>query len=64
LFLFLFFVLFCFPQDRVSLYRVSLCCPGIHSVDQACLCLPSAGIKGLPGLRYVSVFLSSATVSS
>ncbi|GAB1287847.1 Golgi phosphoprotein 3-like [Apodemus speciosus] len=29
---------------------VSLCspgCPGTHSVDQACLCLPSAGIKGV-----------------
>jgi hypothetical protein len=29
-------------RDRVSLY--SLDCPGTHSVDQAGLCLPSAGI--------------------
>jgi hypothetical protein len=38
-------------QDRVSL--CSHGCPGTHSVDQAglelkcCLCLPSAGIKGM-----------------
>ena len=39
-------------RDRVSL--CSLGCPGTHSVDQAaqtqrsaCLCLPSAGIKGV-----------------
>jgi hypothetical protein len=48
------FVLFCFVfQDRVSLYSPG--CPGTHSVGQAglelqksaCLCLPSAGIKGV-----------------
>ena len=52
--LFLFFA-FCFVfRDMVSL--CSSGCPGTHSVDQAglklrnppaCLCLPSAGIKGL-----------------
>jgi hypothetical protein len=47
------FGLFCFVWDRVSLYSPGL--PGTHSVDQAglgtqkfaCLCLPSAGIKGV-----------------
>ena len=46
-FLFLFFV--CFVGGGVR-DRVSLCspgCPGTHSVDQACLCLPSAEIKGV-----------------
>jgi hypothetical protein len=48
-------VFFCFVfvfRDRVSL--CSLGCLGTHSVDQAglelksaCLCLPSAGIKGV-----------------
>jgi hypothetical protein len=48
-FCFLFFVF----RDRVSLYSPG--CPGTHFVDQAglelrniaCLCLPSAGIKGV-----------------
>jgi hypothetical protein len=52
-----FFFVFCFVlffQDRVSLYSPG--CPGTHFVDQAgldrtqksaCLCLPSAGIKGV-----------------
>jgi hypothetical protein len=48
------FVFVCFFQDRVSLYSPG--CAGTHSVDQAglelrnqsaCLCLPSAGIKGV-----------------
>jgi hypothetical protein len=52
------FVLFCFVlrggvRDRVSLYSPG--CPGTHAVDQAgprtqrsaCLCLPSAEIKGM-----------------
>jgi hypothetical protein len=44
------FLLFCFVfRDRVSDYVPG--CPGTHSVDftqkSACLCLPSAGIKGL-----------------
>jgi hypothetical protein len=41
-----------FFQDRISLCSPG--CPGTHSVDQAdleqkstCLCLPSAGIKGV-----------------
>jgi hypothetical protein len=45
----LFFLVF---RDRVSLYSPG--CPGTHFVDQAglelksvCLCLPSAGIKGM-----------------
>jgi hypothetical protein len=44
---------FVFLGDRVSLCSPG--CPGTHSVDQAglelrksaCLCLPSAGIKGM-----------------
>jgi hypothetical protein len=47
------FVLFLFFRDRVSLNSPG--CPGTHFVDQAglgtqkstCLCLPSAGIKGV-----------------
>jgi hypothetical protein len=52
------FVLFCFVfvfvfRDRVSLYNPG--CPGTHFVDQGwpqtqksvCLCLLSAGIKGV-----------------
>jgi hypothetical protein len=38
------FVCFGF-QDRVSLCSPG--CPETNSVDQACLCLPSAGIKGV-----------------
>jgi hypothetical protein len=45
LFLFLFLFCFCFFQDRVSLYRPG--CPGTNFVDQAGLCLPSAGIKDM-----------------
>ena len=47
-YMFIVVVLFvCFFQDRVS-----LCSPGTQFVDQAgqksaCLCLPSAGIKGV-----------------
>jgi hypothetical protein len=54
-FFFFFFLIF---QDMVSL--CSFGCPGTHSVDHTglkstCLCLPSAGIKGLchhTRLRY------------
>jgi hypothetical protein len=43
------FIGFFFPRDRVSLYRLSwnsLCRPGWPQ-KSACLCLPSAGIKGV-----------------
>ena len=52
--LFVCFLVLFFFRDRVSLYHPG--CPGTHSVDQAgldrtqksaCLCLPSAGIKGV-----------------
>jgi hypothetical protein len=43
-FLFILFYFLVF-QDRVSLCSPG--CPGTHSVDQAGLCLPSAGIKGV-----------------
>lgn len=46
--------IFCFilsSWDRVSL--CSLGCPGIHSVNQACLCLPSARIKGVRHLQVI-----------
>jgi hypothetical protein len=43
------FVLFCFVfRDRVSLSWNSLCRPGWPRTQKsACLCLPSAGIKGV-----------------
>jgi hypothetical protein len=51
--LFFGFVCLFVSRDRVSLYSPG--CPGTHFVDQAgletqkssCLCLPSAGIKGV-----------------
>jgi hypothetical protein len=44
------------PRDRVSLYSPS--CPGTHFVDKTCLCLPSAGIKGVRHhTRLVAYFL-------
>jgi hypothetical protein len=51
---FFFFFFFLVFRDRVSLYSPG--CPGTHAVDQAglelrnppaCLCLSSAGIKGV-----------------
>jgi hypothetical protein len=53
LFVCLFVFIFLVFRDRVSLCSPG--CPGTHSVDQtglelkksACLCLPSAGIKGV-----------------
>jgi hypothetical protein len=54
---------FWFFQDRVSLYSTG--CPGTHFVDQAgletqksaCLCLPSAGIKGVRHHARQRIFL-------
>jgi hypothetical protein len=45
------FVLFCFFQDRVSLYSPG--CPGTHSVDQAGLKLrnPPASASQVLGLK-------------
>jgi hypothetical protein len=64
------FVLFCFVLLCFVLFcwdRVSLCSPGslgMHSVDQAglelkrsaCLCLPSAGIKGVRHRGWISLW--------
>jgi hypothetical protein len=60
-----------------SLDRVSLCtpdCPGTHSVDQAglrtqksaCLCLPSAGIKGMHhrARLFAELWLNCLTLNS
>jgi hypothetical protein len=52
---FVFVFVFCFFRDRVSLCRLrtvlswnSLCRPGWPRIQKsACLCLPSAGIKGV-----------------
>jgi hypothetical protein len=62
---FLFFFFFCFLffvfQDRVSLYSPG--CPGTHSIDQAVLCLPNAGIKGMRHHCPVGFVLDVETLS-
>jgi hypothetical protein len=55
IFFFFFFLVF---RDRVSLYSPG--CPGTHFVDQAGLCLPSAGIKGMrhhSRQRFIYLFI-------
>jgi hypothetical protein len=61
---FSFVCLFVCFRDRVSLYSPG--CPGTHSVDQAdltqkstCLCLPSAGIKGVRHHTWLFFCLNS-----
>jgi hypothetical protein len=62
-----FFLLFLVFRDRVSLCSPG--CPGTHFVDQAgletqksaCLCLPSAGIKGV---RHHAQVISGFLVES